>query len=205
MKLIPTLGSKGTYVLKEPFNQSIRSNEIYECGAIRYFKDLENNGTNVFNIYYKPFNLDESDYKKDRDSGQVLITLLSPKYAPVYVPSSYIESFPSLDSKPYNQVILTASLGALPDDVILDDTINTMQDVLSDAIGVTVTVHTSIMPLSDAVSPTEHATQEAARLGAIGTRETNYSRVSELEALNYTLKQNIGILEQIVKAHGLLD
>lgn len=203
--LIPPIRTKGLYKLEVPYNGSIREKEIYECAAIRYFEDLENNGSRVFDVYYKPFGLTEEDYLRDRNSGQVLITLISPKYAPVYVPSSYIKSFPDLDSKPYNQVILTASLGALPDDVILGPTVTALQNLLSDFIGATVEVHTGIMPLSDAVSPLEHETREAARLGAIGTRETDYSRVMELENLNQTLNQSVLMLQKIIKDKGLLD
>lgn len=204
-KLVPPIGTKGLYKLDPPFNDLIRESEVYECAAIRYFTDLENNGRNVYKLYYEPYNVPESKFREDRLDGQVLITLISPKYPPAYVPSSFIRSFPSLDSKGYNQVILTASLGPLPDDVILEPTIQAMQNAISDYIGVDVTVHTGIVPLSTAVTPEEHETREAARLGSIGTNETDYSRLVDVQNRNQSLQQKIVLLEQIIRDNGLLD
>ncbi len=203
-RLIPPIGTKGLYKLEVPFASTIREKEIYECAAIRYFTDLENNGSDVFEIYYKPYGLTEENYFIDRSAGHVLITLLSPKYPPVYVPSSYIRSYPSLVSRKYNQVILSASLGPLPDDVVLEPTMQAMQNALSDFIGAEVLVNVGVMPLTDAVSPEEHETREAARLGAISTRDTAYARVVELETANSSLNQRIVMLEKIIKDKGLL-
>lgn len=202
---IPPLGTKGIYVLDSPFDSAIQVKELYECAAVRTFIDLENNGSNIFKTYYAPYGLLESDFIRDRDQGHILITLVSPKYPPVYVPSSYLKTFPSIVSKKYNQVILSLSLGAVPDDVILEPTIQAIQSVVSDHIGVTVNINVGVMPLTDAVSQEEHLILEAARQGAITVRETDYARVHDLTDQNTALVEQIALLEQIIKDNGLLD
>lgn len=204
-KMIPPIRTKGIYKLKEPYSNIIRPNEIYECGAIRYFKDLENNNRNVFKMYYEPYGLTIDKYIKDRNDGQVLVTLLSAKYPPVYVPSSYIESYPDLNNKNYNKVVLSASLGPLPEDVILEPTIQAMKNVISDFIGVEVEVNVGLMPLTDAVSADQHLDLESVRLGAINNLESDYSRNNKLNELNASLQQKVTLLEKIIKDYGILD
>lgn len=205
VKMIPPIGTKGLYKLEVPYNALIREAEVYECGAIRYFTDLENANRNVFKLYYEPYGLSQQDYNRDKQDGHVLITLLSAVYPPVYVPSSYIRSYPSLENKSYSQVILTASLGALPDDVILEPTIAAMQNAISEYIGVEVEVHVGTMPISTAVTPEEHETREASRLGAIANLESDYAKLAQVENLNMELQQRVVLLEQVIKNNGLLN
>ncbi|QEM41917.1 hypothetical protein [Pseudomonas phage vB_PaeM_PS119XW] len=202
--MVPPIGTKGLYVLLPPFDKVLEAAELYECGAIRYFEDVENNGRSVYDLYYKPWKINEARVATDRQQGHVIVTLLSPKFPPVYVPSSYIKSYPDLSSKPYNQVIMTLSLGALPDDVILDTAANAAANAVSDTIGVNPEVHFGIMPLSDAVTPAVHETREAARQGKIKNRTTDYARLLELENANSILKQQNLILEKIIKDNNLL-
>lgn len=202
--LIPPYGTKGLYVLLPPFDAVLMPAELYECGAVRSFEDIENNGKKVYDLYYKPFNIDENTALQDRQKGHVIVTLLSPKYPPVYVPSSYIKSYPDLSSKPYNNVIFTGSLGPLPDDIVLDVALEAAANAISDFLGVLPVMHVGIMPLSDAITPEQHESREAARLGALGRIDTDYSRVKTLQDQNALLKQRNAILEQIVKDNGLL-
>lgn len=202
--ILPPIGTKGLYVLEAPFDGQLELTELYECGAIRYFEDIENNGRSVYDLYYKPFGLTETICENDRQTGQVIVTLLSIKYPPVYVPSSYIRSFPDLSSKPYNQVIMTLSLGALPDDVIVEPAATAAANAVSDVIGVKPEIHWGLMPLSGAVTPEQHETREAARQGAILNRDTDYSRVKTLQDQVSMLSQRNKILEQIIKDNNLL-
>ncbi|AEH03608.1 hypothetical protein AVT69_gp183 [Pseudomonas phage PhiPA3] len=202
--LVPPPNTKGLYTLYAPFDQQMVPNELYTCAAIRRFEDIENNGRNVFSVYYEPFGLTEQQCQSDRAAGHFIVTLLSTKYPPLYVPTSFIKSYPNLNSKQYNQVILTLSLGPLPDDVILDSAMDAAANAVSDFLGVTPEVHIGIMPLSDAVTPEQHETREANRLAAIANRTTDYARLAEEQAKNAQLSQRLAIAEKMLKDNGLL-
>lgn len=202
--LIPPNGTKGRYNLLEPFGAAIQPNELYELAAVRYFEDIENNGGNVYELYYKPYNLPESQVSTDRQNRVAILTLLTMKYAPLYVPSSFVKSYPDLNVKPYSQYILTLSLGPLPDDVILEPTMAAVANAASDFIGMLPEVYVGSLPLSDVITPEQHENREVTRQAAIANRTTDYARVYELQAKVAELDQHVKILEKICKDNGYI-
>lgn len=202
--LIPPIGTKGPYKLLEPFAASMQPLEIYELNAVRYFEDIENNGGNVFDLYYKPFGLTEANVATDRQNRVAILTLLTMKYPPIYVPTSYVNGYPNLDSKPYSQYILTLSLGPLPNDVILDPTKTAVANAVSDFLGVTPEVFVGVMPLSDVVTPEDDANREVTRQAAIKNRTTDFARLWEAQNTIASLNQQIQIYQKICKDNGYI-
>ncbi|ARV76864.1 hypothetical protein PHABIO_233 [Pseudomonas phage Phabio] len=202
--LIPSIGKKGVYKLDDPFGAALQPLEIYELSAIRYFDDIENNGGNVFDLYYKPFGLTEADVQTDRQNRVAILTLLTPKYPPLYVPTSYVVAYPNMDSKPYSQFVLTLSLGPLPNDVILEPAKIAVANAVSDFLGVTPEVFVGVMPLSDVVTPEDDENREVTRQAAILNRTTDYARLREANATIATLNQQIKIYEKICTDNGYI-
>lgn len=200
--LIPPIGTKGRYILHDPFGAAIHPTELYQLSAVRYFEDIENNGGNVYDLYYKPFNLPESQVQTDRGNRVALLTLTTPKYPPIYVPTSFVQSYPDLNVRPYSQYILTLSLGPLPDDVILEPAMNAVANAASDFLGVTPQVFTASIPLSDLITAEDHENREVTRQAAIADRTTDYALVRELQGQVMTLTQQVAILQKICKDNG---
>lgn len=200
--LIPPPGTRGLYSLKAPF--TTEPAVLYTCAAIRSYGDLQNHGEDVFKLYYQPLNLTEANFQTDRANGEYLITLTSDTYAPLYVPSSYILSFPNLSSQPYKWVILSASLGMLPDALDLTFAKDQMAAALSNVIGSTVTVQVGSAPYSGVVTPEQHEVLEAARQAKINNRTTDYARVVQLTADKASLTQRLAILEALCKEKGVI-
>lgn len=201
--IIPAVGTRGRFVLKEPFAAAMTPNTLYKMTADRQYDEIETLGQNIFELFYNPFLLTEQDVQADRAAGARMITLQTADSQPLYVPSTYIE-FPDLAFKPYSQYVLTLSCGPLPDDTLFDSTITAVKNACSDFLGYTPEVFVASMPISDLITPEEHDNREAARQGRIANRETDYARLYEANATIATQAQRIAILEKIVKDNGLL-
>lgn len=203
--IIPAVGTRGRFVLKPPFDAMMKANTLYTMTECRRYDAIETLGQNIFELFYNPVNLTEANLQSDRTAGALLITLMSSDSAPLYVPSTYVQSFPDLNYKPYNQYIATLSFGPLPDDTIFDPVVQALQNAASDFLGVIPTVNIAYIALTDAITPEEHDNREAVRQAAIASRQSDYARLAEANATIALQAQRIVILEKIVKDNGLLD
>lgn len=201
-RMIPPIGTRGRYSLKAPF--TTEPNTLYRCAAIREFVDLENRDRPVYENYYQPYDIPEADYRRDRDNKAVIITLVSDTTAPIYVPSSYIAAYPSLSYRNYQHVVLSASIGPIPDYLDLTFAKQQMASILSDTIGVTPEIHVGVAASSGVITPEQHETLETAREAAIVNRTTDRARLLEEQAKNTLLEQKIRLLEQILIDNDLL-
>lgn len=203
--LIPAVGTKGRFVLESPFAAAMQPNTLYTLEAVRRFEDIESFGQNIYEQFYKPFQLSEASLSSDRSNGAMIVTLMTSDAPPLYVPTSYIKSYPDLSYRPYNQYIAVLSLGPLADDTLFDSMIQGLKNTTSEFIGVEPEVNIAFMPLSDIITPEQHENLEATRQAAISNRTTDYARLFEVLSQNALLQQRIAILEKIVKDNGLIN
>lgn len=199
---IPPIGTRGRYSLTSPW--SAAPGVLYTCAAVRRFVDIENLGTDVYETYYAASGLERSDYERDRQNDEAIVTLVSETTAPIYVPSSYIAAFPDLSHRNYHHVVLSASLGPLPDYIDLTFVRDQVAAAVSDVVGQEATVHLSVAPMSGTVSPEEHEALEAARQAAIQNRTTDRARLIEAQGKVTQLEQRLAIAEAILKENGLI-
>jgi hypothetical protein len=198
----PPIGTRGRYELKAPFQA--RPDRVYTCSAIRKFVDLENQGINIFLRYYDPLGLEDSDFAQDKRNGELLLTLTSETEAPIYVPTSYLLSFPNQSGRRYHHVVLSASMGPIPDYIDLTHVRVEMANVISDAIGHVPEVHVGVSPLTQDVTPEEHESLEAARVAAITNRTTDYTRFLAERQKVARLEAKLAALEEILRVNGLI-
>lgn len=201
----PPLLARGRYQLRNPF--SAGTTTIYTCKAIRTFDDIYKLNIDVFETYYVPYGITEAEFEADRREGACIITLMSVPIgiqadAPelIYVPDTFIESYPNMNDVTYNHVVLSLSMGALPDYLDLGLLKEKLGNVASEVIGVTPVVKEHIALSSGAISPAEHQTRETARLAAIQTRNTDYSNLRNLQASYDDLMVRYRALEQALIA-----
>ncbi len=202
MALTPPINTRGRYSVKAPY--IVDEGVIYTCSALRRFIDLENLGTRIYETYYAPFGLAESDMQRDRRDGVLIVTLTSESSAPLYIPTSYITAYPDLSYRNYQHVVLSASLGPLPDYIDLTFARQQMQNVISDVTGVTTEVHLSIAPMEDTVTPDDHEAREAAREASINNRTTDYARNLEKDQKIQRLEARNAVLVEVLRSNGLL-
>lgn len=198
----PALHAAGLYQLRTPW--SVPANVVYECIAIRDFKDYVQKGEDVYTTFYQPMGLSEAQYQADRALGANIITLASPSNPTIYVPDTYIEAYPFLGDIKYSHVVLSVSLGVVPDKMDLTFVRSQVAAVVSDTIGVVPTVNVAVAPSTGLVTQAQHQVLETARNAAITNRKTDRARLIELQALVDAQQQRIAGLEQIIIDAGLL-
>lgn len=196
------IGTRGLYELNAPW--SADAGVLYTCVALRAFVDLENRGQDVFSVYYEAVGLTQSEYTQDRQNGELIVTLISDETAPIYVPTSYIASLPDLSHYNYSHVILSASLGPLPDTLDLTFARNEVSQTLSDVIGVAPTVELAKAPMSGVITPSDHQTQTAARNAAKTNSTTERAKRLAAEEQVTRLQQKVAFLEDLIRDNGLI-
>ena len=202
-RITPAIGASGIYVVTTPY--TIRPATTYTCKAIRSFDDIYRLNEDVFALYYEPYGLTLVEFNNDVAAGAVIVTLMAneiglevnpsdPKTI-IYIPDTYISSFPNGDAIPYSHIVLSASLGALPDYLDVSDTMSDIGNIISEKIGVTPEVNIHKAPMSNVMTSSAHNAAEIARQAAVTNRNTIYTQYYELNNLYNSLLGRYNDLE----------
>lgn len=198
----PVLNSKGLFKLRLPYIAD--PTVIYTVIGIRKFNDFTETGKEVFENVYQPVGLSETDFNNDLLLGASVVTLTSAKLPTIFVPDTYIEEYPGLDFVAYNHVVLSLSLGAIPDKLDLTFLIDQIQGIVSDSIGVIANVKQHIAPSTGLITSDEHDALEIARTNAITNRVTDWAKVLQMQSDITDYQAKIATLEQILKDNNLI-
>lgn len=198
----PPLLTRGRYTLITPF--TALPTTLYTCAAIRTMQECQIHGEDVLNDIYIKAGLTKADYDRDSKAGAKIVTLLSDEATPIYVPDSYIESYPNYDAVPYSHTVLSIDLGALPDYVSLANLQQEISALTSDVVGKEskVTVHRGAS--TGLVTPEQHEVAEVARVAAIKRRTTYRAENIRLENEKAALLSQNKVLMDLLQANGLM-
>lgn len=197
-RITPALMASGKYVLKTPY--VLNPTMEYQCIALRDFVDCYRKGEDVQALYYTPFNLIDGangfSFDAEVAFNVKIVTLKGKDGSLVYVPDSYIQSYPTQSETKYKQVILACSLGVLPDSVDLSELVEEIQGMVVGITGVEVDVIISSVPLLNSPTEDEHEQLEAIRLGHITITESSKQQIDRLNAKVEELNQTIQLMSQ---------
>lgn len=193
-RITPPLMARGKYVLKSPY--VINAAMEYQCVAVRDFVDCYRKGENVEGLYYTPVGLIDGangfSFDAEAAAGVKIITLKGIDSSILYVPDSYIQSYPTQSEVTYKQVILACTLGILPDAIDLTDLIEDIQGRVIGITGVTANVTLVNAPVLNNPTEADYLAFEQIRLGNISITETSQQQIDRLtariEALNETIR-----------------
>ena len=196
-KITPSLHARGIYTLQEPFANITAL--IYECTAIRSFKDYLDLGESAYEKVYQPKGLTLEDFQADSALGANIVTLSSLHHPTILVPDTYIAKYPDLEYVEYANVAISAALGAIPNDLDLTLLQAQVAAVISDVIGVTPIVRIHAYGSAGVVTLAQHELNELARNAAITNRTTDRARVIQLLAEKAELEERITNLEEAIE------
>lgn len=199
--LTPQLGATGIWKLREPFNTQLIDGVRYTCMGIRTLADIRADGKDPYAQYYAPHQLDRAIYDLDVKVNVSIVSLQPDSGQMVYVPTTYINSFPSVGGQPYRVLALAAHLEALPDNLDLSGCIIAIKNIIKDTLGVESTI--TQVQLSD-VEMIDSATAqnlETARQLNIQNKTTDTSKLMAAQAQVAALQQQLGVLQQYIKDH----
>lgn len=203
----PPLGSRGIFALRIPFTAD--AGTIYRVGGERTFEEMLAQGLDPMKLVYAPVGLSTVDYANDQAAGAAVIILMSDTQKPLYVPDTYIDSYPNMGVVPHQRVVMAADLGMLPDSYDLTRAQQAYAKAISDDIGVQPTIVVCVAPTTDVITQEQYVQNTAARTAAIKNRTTDYAKLlvaqdqvanltqsnQQLVAMIETLKQQLEDLQ----------
>lgn len=196
MNIVPPLHAYGLFEVRTPY--TVVRTDLYRVTALRTYEEIAAAGRDAYQLAYVPVGLTKEDMQSDRVNGAIIVTLQSMTSGPVYIPSTYIESFPGMDWVPYSHLVLSVSMGMVPDSLDITPITTMVKNVLSDRLGANVQVKHHRSQVKGSVSETTHKELEIARKAAIQVRETDYSELLAAQRRIAQLEEYVSRLEEIV-------
>lgn len=192
----PEVDSAGLFMLRSPF--VAEPGVTYVCESISGFSALEGIGIDVYQRYYQSNQLTRMDYESDLNNNVDIATLVSVAGGTIYVPTSYIDSFPNAASIPYSQVTVSFDLGLLPDDYVLDAIVAQAADVFHGQVGVDPTPRQHYIPVLDTIDFVKHTELESARNTNAELSDSPTLALQKALKENESLRQRVKELEDII-------
>lgn len=185
LRLTPPLGAFGKYELKVPWVTN--NNVSYRCVSLRRVEEIVKSGKNVFTTFYEPMKLSQEVANVDIAAGVVFVGLLGSDGSRIYVPDTYIESYPDQTAVTYDYTVLSIDLGPQPSNIDLAPLMDEIKTMASNFTGVD--VDTIIVGLGAAASSTmmtneQHQASEDARKLAISLNEPSTVKIARLTEAN---------------------
>jgi hypothetical protein len=196
--VVPEVGSKGTYTFKPPYDSLTNNQTELECMGVRKITNALAMGENVFAKYYKPYKLTQVDYENDLRGDVTLVDLQSALGSWVYVPNSYIASYPDPSGIRYRVIALAVDLGALPDTLPLEPLMDDLKAMIHQRLGVMPTIQPVAVSQPAMVSYADHKQLETARVSRVTVENSLQLKYNTLLAGNEELLRKNKVLSDYI-------
>lgn len=181
----PTVGAKGLWKLRAPYDNLLPLNTALTCTAISNYGQLINMGIDVFDTYYDKHSLNKETYESHIPDGRIIFlkTDNNKRYS---FPLHYLESYPIGTGVAYASMGIGVRLGAMPVNTSIDLLIQQIEELVHLNVGVE--THTEAMILSEQVivDNAEHGRLEKVRAAK---KQASTPALQRIESLTETKKQ----------------
>lgn len=198
--VLPTVGSSGYYELRSPLNTLVVIGERYTCQAIRRISDYLANNEEVKQLVYTDQGI-ETDFDADADKDAYILSLQSDKGHWIYVPASYIVSYPIVNGIPYRSIMIGLSLPSMPADRDLSFLEADLSNLITDSLGVVPVIRQVETSRVILVDKARHDQLQIDRNLLSSGRVTDRSRLAKTQQDLQVALDKIAILEQYIKDH----
>lgn len=196
-RLTPAPGIKGAFLLRLPFKT--QADVEYTVTAIRSFAEIRARNSDPMKLIYNPAGIEDTALmQSDIDEGAAIVVLATRTGELMYVPDTYIDSYPYMGSVPYSHLIASASLGMIPDSLDTAQLQQVIASAVSDYIGVEPTVFITRGEISDIITEERHVQLTISRNEAVKNRETDRAAVLRLTAQLQAANDRIAEQELII-------
>lgn len=209
IKKTPPIFAKGRWILKLPFIAN--PTKIYTCIAIRSFADVYKSGADVYRVFYLTMGVQDGvtvagnpfNFIAERLHKPNIITLQADDGETIYVPDTFIQRFPDMGEVKYSHLVLSVSLGAVPDYLDLDEVKDAVAQTIASRFGFVPQVREHRAPSTDNPTPEQHEAIEAARLASLNLLETDAAKVAKLLGISAKKQQTIDGLVKVLRSNGI--
>ncbi len=190
------IGDSGIYTLKEPFQALVTPQAVYTCRSIRTINDIIASGELVFEKYYQPLGVVDSQYKQDVQNNICIIGLQAGTGEWIYVPESFILSPPITNGVKYSSIVLGVGLGAIADELNIEGLVEKIKGIVTDTLGIEPNIKAVLVSQPAYIDQDKHLRLEEARKAKIKVTETDYAKAKRLEVENEQKTLKIKELEK---------
>lgn len=194
------VGTTGIFNLKIPFNSLLVPQTIYTCQSVRKLSEIAANGDDAYLEYYQPLGITQTDFDNDKKLDITILSLVSDTGQWVYVPDSYILSYPNINGVTYIAIMLGISLGALPVTKDLSALKTIITNVVKDTIGINSIVQEVAVSVPTIVPHTDSVVIEAARTTQISIVKSDRALLNKANIDLVAAQAKITSLENYIKS-----
>ncbi len=199
-RILPVIGSSGTYELLPPFDTVILPEEIYTCKAIRNISEYVSYNQDPKKLVHDYYGLSENDYENDIQEDMEIVSLQNNKGVWVYVPARYIVKYPEVDGIPYHQLSMVCKIPAIEVSRDISHLKTDVINLIKDTLGVDAAVE--IVGVSRTIAVTKDVSDQLKidRALVSNGRVTDRAKYMQMLQQQQLLLNKIESLENYIKS-----
>lgn len=196
--VVPSIGTKGKFTFKQPFDNEQYNGKEYQVSAIRELKELQDSGEKPYESIYQIMSISQSDFEDDITNNVPILVLTDQAGKYLYVPADLVQGMPETTGTKYQEIILAASLGLVPYVHDLSLVKNEVIEAIKNTYGVTTTIEEVRGSAIRYVSSEEDKKYQRLLNNNKSTKFTYKAQFKELEKAHSLLQGQYKKLEDLV-------
>lgn len=190
--MIPGIYAAGQFEANTPFDKVLDEKGYYSVEAVRTIAEMQGRKIDLYTLVLAPAGIPKDQTVTFIDelikNKAVIVTLTRNGSEPIYIPSTYLKSFPQIDGVVYEHLCLVLDLGAVPPDFKdkIGQHLVELREYVSKNIGVDNTVQVGTIPQKAYVSKEQAKQWEVSR--QLKIKDVNSTTV-QLETANKEISE----------------